>query len=120
MAAVALSGSYASYPAPPGDKRITMKQIAGPASYTVISVATPPTGGIAVKATDIGLVEIEAILGTPTSDDGQYYLVPMPSKAQTAPQIQINFMAVVANTGAQVSGATSLSARTFIIVAIGN
>ena len=120
MAASALQGSYASYPAPPGDKRIAMRQIAGPASYAQIATGSPPTGGIAVKASDLGLVEIEAILAIPTSDDGSFHLIPFPSKSQLAPQTTVLFEAITTNTGAQVAGTTNLSARTFIIVAIGN
>jgi hypothetical protein len=116
-----LVGSYASYPAPPGDKRITMIQITGPASYTQISTGTPPTGGISVKASDLGLVEIEAILSVPTSNNGQFHLIPFPSASQLAPQKTVLFEAITTATGAQLAGASgSLAALTFIIVAIGN
>jgi len=116
----ALVGSYASYPAPPGDKRFGMSQINGPASYTAITVGTPPTGGIAVTAAQLGLVEIEAVLSIPTSNNGQYHLIPFPSRSQLAPQTTMLFAAIVTATGAQVTAATNLSTFTFIIVAVGN
>lgn len=112
-------GSYASYPAPPGDKPWGVRQVSGPASYAVIVVATPPTGGIAVTARDLGFREIEWC-STGMSDNGQYILLPMPAASIVRPQTTVRFMAVTAATGAEVVATTDISARKFNILVLGN
>ncbi len=116
-------GSYLSYPAPPGDKRLTMKLLNGPSSYTQITNGAagnnPPTGGWQVKASDLGLVEIEAILCC-VSNDGKYNGIGYPTKAQTSPQTTVAFEIVITHTGAEETGTTDISAQSFLIVALGN
>lgn len=116
MASLVQQGSYLSYPAPPGDKQITMKLVAGPAAYVAITPATPPTGGLVVQAADIGLSSIEFMF-TAVSDNGQYIAYAMPAAAQTGPQTSIRLMITTANGGAEAAG--DLSARSFLLCAIG-
>lgn len=116
-ASIVRQGSYGNYPAPPGDKLTQMTLINGPASYTAITTGTPPTNGWLVTAKDLGLNAIEFVF-IAVSDNGQYELVPMPAKSQNAPQSSIRFMIRTAATGAEIS-TTDLSARSFLICAIG-
>lgn len=109
-----------TYPAPPGNKRESLIDIAGPASYTQIAiVAGAPTGGFAIAASVFGLTQIEwaQCMG---SDDGQFdgciFCQPF---QKNKPVVQITVMWLVAATGAQVAGATNLSARTMRIQARG-
>ncbi len=114
-----LSGAYLSYPAVPGDKRFGFALITGPASYTQITTAAPPTGGILVNAGDFGLTELEWV-GVGVSDNGQYHCVAFPALAQTQPQKQVRLEALTTDGGAQVAGATDLSGRTFLLMAMGS
>lgn len=108
------------YPAPPGNKRWVICDIDGPTAYTAITLGTPPTGGQTVRASDIGLQNIEwaQVSG---SDNGQYdgtcYIVGgLGNPAKTAgTQMQLQW--ILAATGAEASG--NLSARSLRIVAIG-
>jgi hypothetical protein len=112
-----LQGSLATYPAVPGARRQGFACKLGPASYTAISIAAPPTGGFLVNASDFGLVDIEFAYPA-VSDNGQYVAFPMPAKAQNQPQTAIRYMIVVANGGAEASG--DLSGKSFLFHAFGN
>ena len=116
-------------PSPPGDQPWTIIDIDGPASYTVITVATPPTGGQVIKATDIGMQTIDwaQAMG---SDDGQYagecYLVGglanprsggKPNYSQSGSQINLQW--ITAATGAEVTGTTDVSARRMRLLVLG-
>lgn len=108
-----------TYPAPPGNKRHSIIDISGPASYVQIAVATPPTGGQQVAAAVFGLTQIEwsQSMG---SDDGQFDIVIFGQPLQkNKPLAFITLMWIIAATGAQVAGAVNLSARTARIFAIG-
>jgi len=96
----------------------TIIDVQGPASYTIITIGTPPTGGQTVFATDMGFKEIHSIevMG---SDNGQYDAVCYvnsgagsvgnpPKRAGT--QFQMQWFAAAGRT--EVTGATNLSART--------
>lgn len=116
-------------PSPPGDQPWTVIDIDGPASYTTITAATPPTGGQVIKATDIGMTTIDwaQCVG---SDNGAYdgvcYIVGglgnprsggSPNYSQ--PGSQINLQWITAATGAEVSGSTNLSARHLRLLVMG-
>src|SRR5437868_4905287 len=107
-ASISKQGGFLSYPTPPGDKRWACGLVKGPASYTQITVATPPTGGFTVKASDIGLNEIEWC-AVAISDNGKYVAFPMPTKGQNAPQTSVSFCVVIAHTGAEETGTTDMS-----------
>lgn len=106
------------YPSPPGSRNHTVHTLTGPASYTQISVASPPTGGIEVTAAQLGLVSIEWAQGG-CSDDGQYGLRAIFDNNPARDVSKVRFEAYVLNTGAQVSGSANLSSRTFRIYAFG-
>src|SRR5204863_6331262 len=114
-----LTGAYLSYPAVPGDKRFGFALITGPASYTVITTGTPPTGGILVNAGDFGLTELEWV-GVGVSDNGQYHTIAFPALAQTQPQKQVRLEAITTATGAKVVATTDLSGRTFLLMGMGS
>ena len=118
-----MSKAVTGYPTVVGDKRLGVSVHAGPASYTQIGVATPPTGGDSITAVELGLKVIEGILGPSISQDGQYYAVPVFTNTQVNPanpgQTSVQLMWVVAATGAQVAGATNLSAKKVRVTAIG-
>jgi len=97
-------------------------QFNGPNPYTAItagSTSVASAGGIVVKASDFGLNEIESIIGIPTSQNGLYHLIPLPTTNQNAPQSSIRFVAIITHTGAEV-GSTDISGSTFLVRAIGS
>lgn len=113
MAAVIYKSS--SFPQAPGARLEVLCNVAGPASYTAVTPGTPPTGGQLVSAKDMGLTEISDGFAA-ASDDGTYtatiivnsQLVPL-----SAPRGSTSFILQwrVSATGAEVAGATNLSAR---------
>lgn len=107
------------YPAVPGNKPFTIHDITGPASYAQVSNGTPPTGGQAVNASDMGLVDVEFAMDG-YSDNGQYVAQPILTTRPNGGAPQLILRWVVAATGAEASGATNLSARTVRIAAIGH
>jgi hypothetical protein len=123
---MALQGAYLSYPTVPGSRLETESLVTGPASYTQVTMGSgtypaPPTaGGLVVKASDLGLNEVEAIVGTPTTDTGAHFLIPLPGGDHGAPQTSIRFMIGVSHTGAELAAMQDLSARKFLIRAIGS
>lgn len=102
-----------------GSRRAVIADLTGPNPYAVIGIATPPTGGQLVRATDLGLVNIES-LSLMGSDDGQYSGVLFPGSLSGAGQgvSQVRVMWVTAATEAQ-AGAVDLSGRTMRLMAIG-
>lgn len=106
-----MAGNLAEYPAPPGNKNRTIATLAGPASYTQIGIASPPTGGQVVVASTFGLVDIEFATAS-VSDNGQYAAHVIFDKNPQGAVQQIRLLWVLAATGAQVAGAVDLSART--------
>lgn len=102
-----------------GSKRAQIALLAGPASYTQVTVASPPTGGQLLKATNYGLKFIDFAIGG-VSDDGQYEVVLTPAGAGSISPGAWTAIWKVAHTGAEVTGATDLSARTVRVFLIGN
>lgn len=113
------------YPMPPGALYEVVADIQGPASYTQVTIGTPPTGGLTVLATDMGLKEIHAveIMG---SDNGQFDAVTYmnngagsvgnpPKRGCT--QFQMQWFAAAGR--AEVAGATNLSGRTIRVAVSG-
>lgn len=103
-----------------GSKRVSLADIVGPTSYTQITVATPPTGGQTVLASDIGLTTIEWAC-TMGSDNGQYAARVMPGDGLAAGKgvSKIQLQWITAATGAQVGGAVNLGARSVRLIAFG-
>lgn len=114
-----MPGPLPDYPAPPGNKNRVIATIAGPASYTQITPGTPATGGQVVNAADIGLVDIEFATCS-LSDNGTYEVNVIFDLNPQAGVKSIRLIWLTAATGAQVSGATNLSARTFRLIADGH
>jgi len=111
-----------SYPAVPGNKRVSVLDVAGPASYTqvTISAGVAPTGGQAVSASAFGLSGLEYVHSM-RSDDGIYqvlvYMAPF-QKNNPSPGVILAWF--VASTGVQVTALTNLSARTVRLAAQGS
>src|SRR4051812_44188258 len=97
-------GGLPQYPAPPGNKPICILDVIGPASYTQIAIATPPTGGQDITARQFGLSTIEAAWVGGVSDNGQYtvQVVMAPfNNLNASPAIKLVWSLVA--TGAQVA-----------------
>src|SRR6266436_4470511 len=99
------------YPQGWGDRYISVVDHKRPASYTQIGIATPPTGGDVLTAAECGLKFISAVNGG-ISDDGQFSVEASMTAGGGAEVAQVRLLWSVATTGAQVAGATNLSART--------
>lgn len=107
-----------SYPAPPGNKHFSIidRSVAG--AYTALTPGTPPTGGIAINASEFGLTQIEwaQCVG---SDNGQYDgIVYMGPFVNSKPSPAIRLQLVAGTTGAEASG-TIAAGRTVRILALG-
>lgn len=118
-----MSRTPAGYPTVFGNKRFGVSQHVGPASYTQVGVATPPTGGDTLTAIELGLKQIEVIGPSSISQDGQYYAIPIKTNTQVNPsscgQASVRLMWIDANTGAEVAGAVDLSGKTVLVSAVG-
>ena len=68
---------YGGYPASIGNKTASMLRHVGPASYTVVSPGTTPTGGDAILPSAFGLKFIE-YMAPAVSEDGAYFVMPVP------------------------------------------
>lgn len=102
-----------------GSKRVNIALLVGPASYTVITTGSPPTGAQALAATNFGMKFIDFAIGG-VSDDGQYEVVLTPATNIATGQAAWIAIWKVAHTGAEVTGTTNLSARTVRVLLIGN
>lgn len=114
-----MPGPLPEYPAPPGNKNWVIGTVAGPLSYASIVTGSPPTGGQSVKASDVGLVDIE-FFECEGSDDGQFGVIAIYPKNPQTPVSSVLLFWYTLNTGAQVGAATNLSARTVRFRAIGH
>ncbi len=105
-----------------GDRPYAIIDFAGPASYTQVTTGSPPTGGQAITPADFGLVApIEGIIPVSGSDDGQYEVVAiqLTSSNQGLGNATWALLWQIAHTGAEVTGAVNLSARTVRLIAFG-
>lgn len=109
------------FPCPPGNLPWTVADIAGPASYTQVTNATPPTGGQAVGIAALGLPVSVIWAQAMGSDDGQFDIVVLlsPFNPLAGSGIGLILKWIVSATGAEVAATTNLSARTVRILAIG-
>ncbi|HXP82578.1 MAG TPA: hypothetical protein VN976_21950 [Verrucomicrobiae bacterium] len=108
------------FPAPSGgDRLVSIVDHKGPASYTTVTAGTnPPSGGDILTAAECGLKYITAVSGQ-LSDDGTYLADASPGAGGGAEATSVVLIWSTANTGAQVSGATNLSARTVRFIVYG-
>lgn len=89
----------------------------GPSSYTQVTPGSPPTGGQSIPATAFGLKFLDCIICVSLDATGTYNVDPIvikPGGATTA-----ILLWTTAATGAQVSGATNLSAISVVLLGIG-
>ena len=110
---------FADYPAPPGNKRVSVAEILGPSSYTQISAASPPTGGVAVTANELGLKEIEFAWVT-ANNSGTYgarVIFDSTYAGRAAPSIRLQVFTL--STGAEASAKADLDAVKFRVFALG-
>lgn len=106
------------FPQPFGNRMVSIVDHKGPSSYASIVTGTPPTGGDVLTAAECGLKSISHVLNG-LSDDGQYEVIGTPTVGAAGEVTQFRLIWTVANTGAQVSAATNLSARTARFFVIG-
>lgn len=100
----------AQYPAPPGNKLMSVVNVTGPGSYTQITTGTTPSGGQTIQASDLGLTSIESAFVS-LSDNGQFTAYPLFITNPARPTTSIQLMWITASGGAEVAGATDLSGR---------
>lgn len=101
-----------------GDKLVVTFDHAGPASYTQISIATPPTGGDAINASDLGVGGFDTVdvMEDPT---GTYFARAIPvygGNGNAVPKVILQWF--VSSTGAEVAGNTVLSSYTLRLRAV--
>ena len=109
------------FPCPPGNLPWTVVDIVGPASYTQVTPGSPPTGGQAISISALGLPVSVIWAQAMGSDDGTYDAVCLlsPFNPLSGSRTGLILKWTNAATGAEVSGAVDLSARTVRIMAIG-
>ena len=105
-----------------GDRPYAIIDLAGPASYTVVTTGTPPTGGQAVTPATFGLTTgLEGVFMVGGSDNGQYIVQAFQATSYNQglgnPTWIIQW--IVAATGAEVTGSTNLSSRTVRLIGFG-
>jgi hypothetical protein len=112
-----------TYPNVPGGVPWSVHGVKGPTSYTAVVTGAPLTsssGGQQTTASAFGLQYIIGCWAVSGSDDGQYYVrvyqLPYHGGGSST---SIIIQWFVAATGAEVSAATNLSARTIRLVALG-
>ena len=103
----------------------TLVDVQGPASYTQITIGTPPTGGLTVFAADMGFKEIHSVevMG---SDNGQYdgvcYINNGPGtignpRQRAGSQLQLQWLVAVGR--GEAGAGLNLSARTIRLCVTG-
>lgn len=108
----------AGYPHAIGAKWESVWDHTGPSSYTQVSTGSPPTGGDSVTAAEAGMSffdSVEVVGG----DNGEYGGVAFVDGGQNGVSDTATLLWNVSHTGAEVSAATNLSARTLRLRAIG-
>ena len=105
-----------------GDRPYAIIDLAGPSSYTVVTTASPPTGGQAVTPATFGLVAgLEGIFMVGASKTGTYGVRAMQATAYNQGQNNGTWIVqwFVLATGAEVTAATNLSSETVRLIAFG-
>jgi hypothetical protein len=109
----------AGFPASSGsDRLMSIVDHKGPASYATLVTGSPPTGGDSLTAKECGLNYITAV-SAQLSDDGQYLVDASSMVGGGGESTSVVLIWTTANTGAQVSNATNLSARTIRLMVYG-
>ena len=102
-----------------GDRYVSCVDHFGPASYTQVTTGTPPTGGDSISAAEFGLKALSMVWADGLSDNGQFNVLCSPGNSNRGEPTTWFLEWVTAATGAQVAGATNLSARSIRLFAIG-
>jgi hypothetical protein len=108
------------YPCPPGNRNQAVGSFSGPAAYAQVVPGNPPTGGFQLTAAQLGLVSIEFMTCSLDASGTYNAEVIFPSNFlpnDDVPYVIIEF--TLAATGAQVAGATNLSAINWRFQAFG-
>jgi hypothetical protein len=117
MAVVRLQDAIAL---PVANRKFSMCEVGGPASYTQVTAGVPPagpTGGQIIPATAFGLKFIDVILNG--LDESGKYEVAGTSGNKPGGATSVTLMWILAATGAQEAGATNLSTFKVALLAIG-
>jgi hypothetical protein len=105
---------------PIANRKFSMAEVGGPASYTQVTAGAPPagpTGGQIIPATAFGLKFIDVILNG--LDESGKYEVLGTSGNKPGGATSVTLMWVIAATGAQEAGATNLSTYKAALLVIG-
>ena len=100
-------------------KRMCVGTHVGPASYTAVGVASPPTGGDTLYASEFGLKSFDAVIAL-SSDNGQYGAEAIFPEGIAKGSTSCKLLWKTLATGAEVAGATVLSARTLRLLVWGD
>jgi hypothetical protein len=106
------------YPQACGGGLMSILDHIGPASYTQVTPGSPPTGGDVLTAAECGLKFIDAVSGQ-LSDDATYEAEASMTVNNAGEVTQVRLLWQTAATGAQVAGATNLSARQIRFIVYG-
>lgn len=114
------------YPDSWGNIRASVFPHAGPASYTQVTIPSPPvppmTGGDTVEAVEAGMKYFDFIVGGIT-DSGTYRVEAIPKALSSNPNgaatETMTLMWFVIATGAEVAGAVDLSDEVVRLLGIG-
>src|SRR5258706_13531142 len=101
-----------------GDRYASCVDHIGPAAYVVVTPGTPPIGGDALSAAEFGLKALTMVWAA-LSDNGQFMALVTPTVGAKGEPTGWIIRYIVASTGAEVAGATKLSAHSFRFFALG-
>jgi len=107
-----------TYPAPPGNKPVSIIDVKGPASYVQVTTG-PLAGGQSISARQFGLSSIEMAWAMGRDSSGGFVpkVILSPFNAnQGSPGLIISWEGT---TGAQVGAGTNLSTSTIRLFALG-
>lgn len=109
------------YPQPYAGVIEAMGTHAGPASYTQVTPGSPPTGGDTLQASELGLKFFDSVEVQGTDATGEYTALPIFSGTNIDLQpTSVKLVWITVAGGAEVAGATNLSAKTLRIRATGH
>jgi len=98
-------------PHTPGDELYSRGTITGPASYTQVTPGSPPTGGQVILAKDLGFTGGISHIEFASDGTGGFTAIAIFDGSPLVPVTQVRLLWLVTTTGAQVAGATNLSAK---------
>lgn len=106
------------YPAPPGSQLESIATHAGPATYTVLTPGSPPTGGDTLEAVEFGLKFFDSVEVLGYDATGGYTAMPVWDLGITEQPTSVKLIWFT-NALVEVVGGVALSAKVLRIRATG-